>query len=147
MLGALFFIPMLLAVLGYAYWRGGRDERIVATVCLAGTLATLTSVSPLSTRYTGVEESLALVDMMVLAGFVVVALRSARFWPLWVAGLQLTTALGHGLMAIRSDLMPQAYGAALQFWGYPILVILAVGTWRAHRRREARSLSLAPPSP
>ena len=33
-----------------------------------------------------------LVDLAVLAGFVTVALRSKRFWPLWVAGLQLTTS-------------------------------------------------------
>ena len=24
--------------------------------------------------------------------------------------------------------------AALRFWGYPILIILVVGTWRQHRR-------------
>ena len=75
-----------------------------------------------------------LVDLGVLAGFVVVALRSERFWPLWVAGLQLTTSIGHLLKGVDQDLLPRAYGAALQFWSYPILVILAVGTYRSHRR-------------
>ncbi len=133
MFGAFIFIPVLAAVILYAFWRGGRDERIVAAICLAGTVATLLFVSPLSLRYKGVEQGMALVDLAVLAGFVAVALQSRRFWPLWVAGLQLTTAFGHGLKIIDSDLLPQAYGAALQFWGYPILVILAFGTWRGHR--------------
>jgi len=77
---------------------------------------------------------LLLVDLAVLAGFITVALRSKRFWPLWVAGLQLTTSLGHILKGMDQDLLPQAYGAALQFWSYPILVILAVGTFRTQRR-------------
>ena len=75
-----------------------------------------------------------LVDLAVLGGFVMVALRSKRFWPLWVAGLQLTTSVGHLLKGIDQELLPRAYGAALQFWSYPILVILAAGTYRRHQR-------------
>jgi hypothetical protein len=134
MLGPFIFIPVLITVILYAYWRGGKDERLVATICWVGTLATLLSVSPVAMRYDGFELDLALVDLAVLFGFVVVAVRSERFWPLWVAGLQLTTAFGHGLKFLDSHLLPQAYGAALQFWSYPILAIIFVGTWRAHRR-------------
>ena len=135
MLGATIFIPILFAVCTYAWWRGGADERIVALTCLAGTAATLLVISPLRQRYAGVEEGLLLVDLAVLAGFITVALRSKRFWPLWVAGLQLTTSLGHVLKGIDQDLLPRAYGAALQFWSYPILIILVVGTYRRHRRQ------------
>jgi hypothetical protein len=134
MLGASIFIPILFAVCLYAWWRGGPDERIVAATCLAGTAATLVAVSPLHQRYVGVEEGLLIVDLAVLAGFVLVALRSKRFWPLWVAGLQLTTSLGHILKGVDQDLLPRAYGAALQFWSYPILIILAAGTYRRHQR-------------
>jgi hypothetical protein len=63
-----------------------------------------------------------------------VALRTKRFCPLWVAGLQLTTAIGHMLKGVDQDLLPRAYGAALQFWSYPILIILALGTYRCHQR-------------
>jgi hypothetical protein len=136
MFGPFVFIPLLLAVCVYAWWRGGSDERIVAAACLAGTAATLLVISPLRLRYSGVEEGLFLVDLAVLVGFVAVALRSKRFWPLWVAGLQLTTSLGHILKGVDQDLLPRAYGAALQFWSYPILLILAVGTFRAHRRMQ-----------
>ena len=128
------FIPLLAAVCLYAWLRGGPDERIVAATCLIGTVATLLAISPLHQRYAGVEKGLMLVDFGVLAGFVVVALRSERFWPLWVAGLQLTTSIGHLLKGVDQDLLPRAYGAALQFWSYPILLILAVGTYRRHRR-------------
>lgn len=140
MFGPLIFAPLLLAVCIYAWWRGGSDERIVAATCFAGTAATMLAISPLRQRYSGVEEGLLLVDLAVLAGFILVALRSKRFWPLWVAGLQLTTSLGHVLKGIDNDMVPKAYGAALQFWSYPILIILAVGTYRRHQRiqREPR---------
>ena len=134
MFGPFIFGPLLLAVCIYAWLRGGGDERVVAATCLAGTAATMLVISPLRHRYYGVEGGLLLVDLAVLAGFITVALRSKRFWPLWVAGLQLTTSLGHILKGMDQDLLPQAYGAALQFWSYPILVILAVGTFRTQRR-------------
>ena len=134
MLGPYVFIPILVAVCVYAWLRGNIDERLVAATCLAGTVATLLVVSPMRQRYVGLEEGLLLVDLAVLAGFVTVALRSKRFWPLWVAGLQLTTSLGHILKGVDRDLLPWLYGAALQFWSYPILVILAVGTYRHHQR-------------
>jgi hypothetical protein len=142
MFGPLLFSATLFPICLYALWRGGRDERLVAILCLIGTLATMLAVSPLSVRYQGVERGMALVDLGVLAGFVTVALTSQRFWPLWVAGFQLTTAFGHGLKALDSNLLPFAYGAALQVWAYPILIVLAVGTWRRRRRmRLAESVT------
>lgn len=134
MFGPLVFAPLLVAVCAYAWWRGGPDERFVAVTCLVGTAASMLVISPLRERYAGVEEGLMLVDLGVLAGFITVALRSKRFWPLWTAGLQLTTSIGHILKGVDEDLLPRAYGAALQFWGYPILLILAVGTYRGHQR-------------
>ena len=128
---------MLLLVAAYAFWRGSRDERIVAAVCVLGAAASFAVLSPLSERWRSVEIGTLLVDLAVLAAFLAVALRSARFWPLWIAGLQLTTTVGHLLKGIDPDLLPQAYGAALQFWSYPILLILAVGTWRSYARRRA----------
>ncbi len=130
-----FFAALLLLTTGYALWRGDRDHRIVAAICLAAVFATQIALGPLSVRYSGTETGVLLVDAATFGGFVLVALQSTRFWPLWVAGFQLTTSLGHLLKTIDVGLLPRVYATALIFWSYPILIILALGTWRAHRRR------------
>lgn len=132
------FRTLLVLVALYAFLRGSRDERIVGAILVVGVFATHLAWSPLSQRFGGLETGVMAVDVIVFVGFLWVALRSVRFWPLWIAALQLTTLLGHVLKAIESDLFSRAYGAALMFWGYPILLILAIGTWRGQRRSQAK---------
>jgi hypothetical protein len=128
------YIALLALSCTYAFCRGGRYERLVAAVCLLGTIATVAVNSPVNRMYVHLESGALAVDLAVLAAFVTVALHSDRFWPLWVAGLQLTASTAHLLKALDPHLIPQAYGLAVRSWSYPILVILAVGSWRAHRR-------------
>jgi len=133
MLPAYFYWLLLLLVTAYAVWKGRTDERIVTIACLMASIFTLAVLSPLRTRYANVEVGVLAVDLGVLAVFTAVALHSRRFWPLWVAGLQLTTSVAHVLKAVDADLLPHAYGAAARFWSYPILLIVAIGIWRGHR--------------
>ena len=137
---------LLIGVVIFALWRGGRDERLVAAFCVIGTIMTQLVLGPIPERFQNVEIGLFAIDLIVLGGFLAVALRSYRFWPLWVAGLQLTTILGHILKGLDTALIPQAYGAALTFWGYPILAILLIGTWRSYRRQLRQQDQQACPS-
>ncbi len=116
MLPRYLFWAILLCTFAYAMWRGRSDERIAAGVCLLASIATRFAISPLSERYTGVEVGLLMIDGAVLAAFVGIALRSKRFWPLWVAGLQLTSSLSHLMKVVEIDLLPRAYAAAAVFW-------------------------------
>jgi hypothetical protein len=127
----LIYRALMFGICGYALIRGKADARIVALVFLVGDLATL---ALRSSTYSTVEMSILVIDIIAFLAFTYAALISDRFWPLWVSGLQLTTSLGHVLKAVDSQLMPLAYAAALRFWAYPILIILAIGTWRSHRR-------------
>ena len=128
---------LLFGACGYAFWRGRDDARIVAAAFFIGNFATFALRSQISGGYSSLETGIFAVDVACLLAFTYAALISDRFWPLWVSGLQLTTSFGHVLKAVHSDMLPLAYAAALRFWGYPILIILAVGVWR-HQQRLRR---------
>jgi len=136
MLSPLTYWIVLAAVAAYAFSRGKFDERWAAAICVLATIGSVLVNSPLSSRFTHVEVGVMIVDLLALAGFTTIALRSDRFWPLWVAGLQLTTTLAHLLKAAQFELIPQVYAVAARFWFYPIFMIIVLGTWRSHQRRH-----------
>jgi uncharacterized membrane protein len=136
----LFRILLALVAL-YALVRGKSDERQVGLIFVVGVIATELVLPAPAFRFASVETHLLLVDIAVFLGFTWVALRSERFWPLWIAGLQLTAIFGHMLKAVDVGLFSRAYAAALVFWAYPMLLILALGTWRGQRRRARQGAS------
>jgi hypothetical protein len=130
----LLYRALMYGICGYALFKGKTDARIVGAVFLVGNFATLALRSHLASEYSSVESAVFVIDLICFLLFTYAALISDRFWPLWVSGLQLTTSFGHVLKLVDSSLLPLAYAAALRFWGYPILAILAVGVWRSQKR-------------
>ena len=130
-----FFWTLLLVTCGYALWRGRKYEQLSALIFISASVASVVARSTLQENYSAVARSDLMIDSLVLIALIAVALRSDRFWPLWVAGLQLTISLSHVLKAIQPDLVPIAYAAAERFWSYPTLIILFIGAWRQHQRR------------
>ena len=133
MLSPPIYYTILFLVSAFAFWCGRTDERAAAAICVLATFASNIVYDPHG-AYAGVEVGVFIVDAATFVGFAFIALRSERFWPLWLAGLQLTTVFSHLMKAIQLDLMPQAYAAAARFWVYPIFLIIIVGTWRHHHR-------------
>jgi nicotinamide riboside transporter PnuC len=129
------YFVVLFVVCAYAFVRGRTDERAVAATCVAASIASVLVATQKASAYSHHEAGILLVDIGAFVAFTLVALKSERFWPLWVAGLQLTTLMSHAFKVGRLDLMPQAYAAAARFWVYPIFLIIVIGTWRSHRRR------------
>jgi hypothetical protein len=136
MVRVLLYFLLLFGVAAYAMSRGRQEERIAALTCVIASVASLALLVTRPSYYSGFELGVALIDIATLATFVWLALRSDRFWPLWVAGLQLTSSLGHILKIVQPDLLPMVYAASLASWSYVILLIIAVGTWRGRRRLE-----------
>ncbi len=134
MLNPLTYWLIVISVTAYAFGRGKLDERQAAMICLVGSVLTvLVGRSGTAAYYSSVESGVFTVDILALLGFVAVALRSRRFWPLWVAGFQLTSVSSHFLKAFHWSLIPQVYAVAERFWIYPILLAIIVGTWRSRR--------------
>jgi hypothetical protein len=137
---------LLATVVGLSVWRGREDERLAAGTCVLGSVLTILTKDDVAVRFSDFDTAAFLVDCLVLVSFVWIALRSSRFWPMWVAGLQLTATSVHLLKLLDPDLMRFVFGAALAFWSYPILLFIGIGAWcttlveqwRAqHRLRQA----------
>jgi hypothetical protein len=72
-------------------WKwGGLDEKLAASGFI---IATIASNFANRSNYTNTETGILIIDLLLLAGLVVLALRSDRFWPMWAAAFQL---VGHG---------------------------------------------------
>lgn len=138
------FWTLLIVTCGYALWRGRKYEKIAASVFIAASLLSVIARAGPDGTYIGIERGDLVIDVAVLAATVAIALVSDRFWPLWVAGLQLTITMSHMMKALSPDLMPLAYAAAERFWAYPTLLILFVAVWRQHRRSRGREGSVLP---
>jgi len=144
MLDPLSYWLLLTGVAAYALWRGKGDERAAALVCDEATAASVLVNSPLTRRFAGVETGVLVVDLLTLAAFIAIALRTKRFWPLWVAGFQLTSTFAHVLKAVHFSLVPQVYAAAERLWVYPIFLAIVVGTWRTQQRLRKQPAVLFP---
>lgn len=132
------FLIILLACCGFALISGGAPERIGAAIYAAGSFGTLAMVSAPPIRFQGVEVGVFIVDVFVFLGFVALALRANRFWPIWVSALVGIGLAGHLAMLLHPQVIPWAYAVVLSIWSYPILAVMTAGTW-LHRRRRIRT--------
>lgn len=128
------FITLLVATLAYAFLRGTSEHRIAAAGCLAATIASRLLRSPIDERYGQIEIGVLGVDIALFMLFLAIALRSQRFWPLWVSGFHLVAVAAHLMRALKTDLIPSAYGVAAQFWSYPVLLCIGIAVWRSRQR-------------
>lgn len=136
---------MILTLLccGYALWRGGGPERLTALTVLLGSGFSVAAITAWPMRFHSTELAVATIDMLVLAAMVTLALRSNRFWPIGVAGVQLFGVIAHVLSLTSSAISPGVYALMMQIGIYPILLLLSIGTFnhgqRLKRRGEDRS--------
>ena len=144
-----YFFALLFVCCLYAFVAGGGPERIGAAAyglsCVASHFA---FSAPL--RFRHVETGVFLIDVLVFATFIFLALRANRFWPIWVSALLGLGVLAHLARWTGPTTVPWAYQVIMSIWSYPILALIALGTFN-HRRRLARSGAdpswTAPPGP
>lgn len=134
-------LPVYYAILalcvGYAWLRGGGPERAGAAIIALGSILSTALISAPALRFTGVERGVFLVDVAALCAFLALALRANRYWPLWIAALQLIGTAGHAVKMVDSQVIRLVYAFIMAFWTYPMLLLLVAGTWR-HQRRLTR---------
>src|SRR3546814_13014377 len=76
------FVALLILICGYALWRGGAPERVVAMALLTATIASAMVRADVDHRFVEMETGLLIVDGLLLISLVVVASRADRGLPL-----------------------------------------------------------------
>ncbi|WP_156361775.1 hypothetical protein [Sphingomonas sp. Leaf343] len=134
MLHIVVFNVVLIAVVAFAVWGGGAPERIVAGLMFVANAATaLLPYDPGST-FLWLDWSGFGVDALLFVAFTAVALRADRYWPIWLAALQLVAVAIHLVRIVDRALVPLVYAWSIGQIAYPLMALLVAGTVR-HRQR------------
>jgi hypothetical protein len=128
------YITLLAFCCGYALLKGGAPEQVCACIMVLGTMLSFAALPIASGRYHNMEVGVLVVDLAMAIGFVGLALYSERFWPMWISSMQLVAVMSHFTPLLVQNPLPWAYAVAIQFWSWPMLVMLAWGTARHSRR-------------
>jgi len=131
----LFSLAMLLASCGLAVWRGRWIERIAAAAMAAAWFA-----SPLvqdSRQTLGAQGGVLVVDMLLLAVLLYLALATDRWWTMAAAAFQGVAALIHLAAAVDREIFPRAYYVAGSLISDLVMGALLVGAWNTRRRAKS----------
>lgn len=120
----------LMSACALAVWRGRDEARLAAGGLLANWAL---SMMVFKDRSEDIQWPIIVTDSGLFALYLWIALRSARYWPLFIASfalLVLVTHLAHGL---DPGISGWSYLTAELLWSYLMLVALAYGAWTANR--------------
>lgn len=131
------FLAFLAVAVGYAAWRGGAPERVMAAIAvtMVGSDQLLHLYVP--PNFASLDTGHLAIDLFGAASTLVLALYAHRFWPMCIAVLHLAPLLAHSSRIIDMTIHPAAYLAMQVATSWPVPAILIVATWR-HQRRLAR---------
>jgi hypothetical protein len=131
---------VLVGVCAIAVWRGGDEERLGAGTILLGW-----SLSSLVFKAYSEETQWAMlaIDAAEFAVFLWLALRSRRYWTLFVAAFKLLIVITHIAHALDNSVSGWAYLTAVLLWSYLSLYIVGYAAWTAPNYKAA----IATPAP
>lgn len=131
MIGLLFWLLTMVGC-GYAAAAGGKDGRWAAFLIIAASLLTIPATR-LGQDWARTEYLILVVDLALLAGLSVLALRSRRFFPLWMTGFHLIAVLTHVSTLLAPDFAPPIYRALESLWAIPMTLAMM---WGIHLDRR-----------
>jgi hypothetical protein len=66
------------------------------------------------------------IDLILLAGFYWLALRSESYWPIWATGFHLISVISHVAMFFSEEVRQALYFAFGAFWSLPVMMIMVI---------------------
>ena len=95
MLIAILFWVMTLSACGYAAFLGGWEGKWTTALIVSATFGTFISEAVINLNWRQTNSLVFAVDLAMLVGMYVIAVKSRRWWPLWVAAFQLNSVAAH----------------------------------------------------
>lgn len=111
---------------------GGRDGRMVAAIFITGALLTIPA-QILQESWNQVAWPVMIVDFAVLVGLYWVAMRTNRWWPLWVTGFHLIAMTSHLAVLVAPHFAARVYFGLATLWAVPMLLVILIGVARDRR--------------
>lgn len=135
-----FFLLFFAIVVSWAMLRGGGPERITAGAYIIALAATLYGgFLRVPGNFQVVPLGLFVTDAALLMALCLIAIRANRWWVIPAAGCQLVAVLVHTGKLLDPGMIPNSYEFLTDIWSWPMVALLAIGTW-AHRRRTSRAI-------
>lgn len=128
------FNASLVLACGYAAWRGGAPERAGALLLLIAAAGSAAITLDPATSFTAVELWIFGIDVALFIALVALTGIANRYWPMWLAAMQLVTVATHGIRAFDRGVWSLAYWSVSSYMAYLLILFLVIGTTR-HRRR------------
>ena len=135
------FLAFFAFSVGYAFWKGGKPERLAALLLLAALILSL-SLGAVE-NFANLQVWYAIVDGVLTLALLALAMAANRLWLIPLTACQLATVLGHLTKILAPDLVPLGYAFLMGFWAWPVTALLAFGTW-CHRQRMKAGYSDRP---
>ncbi|MGL5837002.1 MAG: hypothetical protein ACRCY3_00710 [Sphingorhabdus sp.] len=71
-----------------------------------------------------------IIDLILLAGFYWLALKSNSFWPIWATGFHLISVIAHLAVLFNDGVREILYFSFGAFWSLPVLLVMVIGIMR-----------------
>jgi hypothetical protein len=136
-------VLLLLLVAVFAWRKGGKPERQVASIYLAMLVFGMAYAAAAGSwaSYVSIPYYRVILDIAALLLVVRVALTHDRWWVLWVGSAQLLAVMAHFLRMAGMPLPPVVY-AVMERWPVWLAIMLTgLGTWLHMRRTSATTVS------
>lgn len=131
-------LAALVVSCGVAAWRGGGPERWAAAAMALAWLGS--AFAQRSLQLWGPQTGVMIIDGLLLAALVAIALRSDRWWPMWASGFHGLGVLLHLAVIIDADIWGRAYYVAGAIFSYLTMLALLLGSlFRLKRTSKAPS--------
>ncbi len=131
-------LAALVVSCGVAAWRGGGPERWAATAMALAWLGS--AFAQRSLQLWGPQTGVMIIDGLLLAALVAIALISDRWWPMWASGFHGLGVLLHLAVIIDADIWGRAYYVAGAIFSYLTMLALLLGSlFRLKQTTKARS--------